>query len=166
MLLPIPSVCCGPLFALDFLPVSCFLCSHVSAAAVSAAFEIVCTNLYTRCEVLLYSIAGFLPRLSALRVVCSDCFWFRLVMLSKVEGELCSLAGEPPCIIDGYTPAPVVPDIGTAAPFGGMLLVDGPADCCPVAVACCLLLLLVLFLVFVMPTHGRRTYNINKRRQQ
>eukprot|EP00752_Nemacystus_decipiens_P009057 g8086.t2 len=33
-----------------------------------------------------------------------------------VEGQLCSVTGESPCIIDNYTPAPVVPDIGSAAP--------------------------------------------------
>lgn len=39
----------------------------------------------------------------------------------QVEGELCSVTGDSPCIIDNYTPAPVVPDFGSAAPVGGLL---------------------------------------------
>ncbi|CAM9220243.1 unnamed protein product, partial [Sphacelaria rigidula] len=34
----------------------------------------------------------------------------------EVEGEFCGVAGAAPCIIEGYTPAPVVPDFGSAAP--------------------------------------------------
>ncbi|CAM9635574.1 unnamed protein product [Pylaiella littoralis] len=61
----------------------------------------------------------------------------------EVEGELCSLAGEPPCIIDGYTPAPVVPDIGTAAPFAPSMCSNGLAGyqnndiCCLEACGIC-----------------------------
>lgn len=41
----------------------------------------------------------------------------------QVEGQSCDVTGEAPCIIDGYTPAPVVPDYGSAAPVGELFAV-------------------------------------------
>ena len=43
-----------------------------------------------------------------------------LALFAKAEGESCDVTNESPCVIDGYTPAPVVPDFGSAAPVGKM----------------------------------------------
>lgn len=76
------------------------------------------------------------------------------------------MAAESPCIIDNYTPAPVVPDFGSAAPVGEMdvvclLTAVLLTTRSPLVFAVCLVLVLVLFVV-VLLTPGICTIQRNQ----